>query len=56
MEFFDEGSNHLVDDIAVETTLPEVDVFVADRLDAPRDDPTLVWRTSTKPALRRDID
>jgi hypothetical protein len=56
LEFFNEGSDRLVDEIAVETTLPEVDVFVIDRLDAPRDDPTLIRHPTTKPTLSRDVD
>jgi hypothetical protein len=56
MEFFDEGSHRMVNNITVKTALPEVDVLVIYRLDALRDDPTLVRHPSTKPTLFRDVD
>ena len=55
MSFFDERGNRLVDGVAVKTPLPEVDVFVVDRVDSPRNSPTHIRNPTTKPALTRNV-
>ena len=54
-KFVDESSSCGIDEIVCETALPEIDVLVVDRLDAPRYDPTFGWRPATKPTLLGDL-
>ena len=55
-EFIDQRCNRLVDDGVGEAPLPETDILVVDRLDAPGNDPTLFGGPAAKPTLLGDVD
>lgn len=56
LQFSDERSDRVVHEPRFETALPEVDILVVERLDAPRDDSTVVRGPTTNPGVLWNLD